>query len=56
MISRVLRNKKAIRRVLRNDKKASHLVPSWQDLEVLECINAALAQLKEFTDVLSGSK
>lgn len=56
MISRVLRNKKAIRRVLGNDKKASHLVPSWQDLEVLECVNAALAPLKEFTDILSGSK
>lgn len=42
--------------MLGNDKKTSHLVPSWQDLEVLECINAALAPLKEFTDILSGSK
>ena len=56
MISRVLRNKKAIRRILGNDKKTSHLVPSWQDLEILECLNATLAPLKEFTDILSGSK
>ncbi len=42
--------------MLGNDKKVSHLVPSWQDLEILECINAALAPLKEFTDILSGSK
>ncbi|CAB4038869.1 zinc finger BED domain-containing 1-like, partial [Paramuricea clavata] len=33
MISCVLANKKAIRRVLGNDKDTSHLVPSWQDLE-----------------------
>ena len=44
-----------INHVLQN-KKASHLVPGWQDLEVLECVNAALAPLKEFTDILSGSK
>ena len=56
MISRVLRNKKAIRRILGNDKKTSHLVPSWQDLEILECLNATLAPLKEFTNILSGSK
>ena len=56
MISRVLRSKKAIRRVLGNDKKTSHVVPSWQDLAVLEAINAALLALKEFTDILSGSK
>ena len=55
MISRVLLNKKAIRRVLGNDKDTSHLVPSWQDLEVLECINSALSPLREFTDVLSAS-
>ena len=56
MISRVLRNKKAIRRILGNDKKTSHLVPSWQDLEILECLNATPAPLNEFTDILSGSK
>ena len=53
MISRVLRNKKAIRRILGNDKKTSH---RWQDLEILECLNATLAPLNEFTDILSGSK
>ncbi len=56
MISRVLANKKAIRRVLGNDKDTPHLVPSWQDVEVLECINNALSPLKAFTDILSASK
>ena len=55
MISRVLRNKKAIRRVLGNDKDTSHLVPKWQDLEVLECVDKALGPLKEFTDIMSAS-
>ena len=53
MISRVLRIKKAIRRILGNDKKTSH---RWQDLEILECLNATPAPLNEFTDILSGSK
>ncbi|CAB4018038.1 zinc finger BED domain-containing 1-like, partial [Paramuricea clavata] len=52
MISCVLANKKAIRRVLGNDKDTSHLVPSWQDLEVLECIDNTLSPLKAFTDIL----
>lgn len=55
MISRVLRNKKAIRRVLGNDKDTSHLVPKWQDLEVLECVDKALGPLKAFTDIMSAS-
>ena len=45
MVSRVLHNKKAIRRVLGNDKDTSHLIPKWKGLGVLECINAALDKL-----------
>lgn len=55
MISPVLRNKKAVRGVLGNGKKASHLFPSGQDLEILECVSGALAALEKFTDVLSRS-
>ena len=35
MITRVLKNKKAIRRVLGDDRETLHLVPTWQDIEVL---------------------
>ncbi|KAJ4948757.1 hypothetical protein JOQ06_020280 [Pogonophryne albipinna] len=35
-------------------RKTRHLVPSWQDIEVLESINNALCPLQEFTDALSG--
>ena len=56
MISRVLEQEKALRQVLSVDRKTAHLVPTWQDLEVLESINKALAPLADFTDILSGEK
>ena len=31
-----LEQEPAIRRVLSNDRKASHLVPTWQDVDILE--------------------
>lgn len=52
----VLKNEKAIRRVLGDDKETSHLVPKWQDIEVLEAVDAALAPLAQFTDIMCGSK
>ena len=39
MISRVLEQEKALHQVLSVDRKIAHLVPTWQDLEVLESIN-----------------
>ena len=56
MISRILEQEKALRQVLSMDRKTAHLVPTWQDLEVLESINKALAPLADFTDILSGEK
>uniref|UniRef100_A0A1X7TA28 Uncharacterized protein n=1 Tax=Amphimedon queenslandica TaxID=400682 RepID=A0A1X7TA28_AMPQE len=55
MIERILEQEKAIRVVLGSDRKVSNLVLSWQDLDVLTAINAALSPLAEFTDVMSGS-
>ncbi|XP_035994647.1 zinc finger BED domain-containing protein 1-like [Fundulus heteroclitus] len=54
MIERVLEQLPAIRRVLVHDRKHSHLNPTWQDVSVLESINAAMKPLADFTDVLSG--
>lgn len=56
MITRVLKNKRAIRRVLGDDRETAHLVPKWQDIEVLEAVDAALEPLADFTDIMSGSK
>jgi hypothetical protein len=50
MISKFLKNKKALRRVLNEDKDTSHLVPKWQDIEVLEAVDA----LAQFTDIIKG--
>ncbi|KAF3858811.1 hypothetical protein F7725_012012, partial [Dissostichus mawsoni] len=54
MIERFLEQEKALVRVLGSDKKSRHLVPTWQDLDVLESINKAVKPLQEFTDALSG--
>ncbi|KAJ4942487.1 hypothetical protein JOQ06_012353 [Pogonophryne albipinna] len=54
MIERFLEQEKAVVRVLGSDKKSRHLVPTWQDLDVLESINKAVKPLQEFTDALSG--
>ncbi|KAI2666742.1 E3 SUMO-protein ligase ZBED1 [Labeo rohita] len=54
MIDRVIEQEKAISQVLREDKKTRHLIPTWQDMDVLEFISKALRPLTEFTDALSG--
>lgn len=56
MVQRVIEQEKAIRLVLSADRKASHLLLTWQDLDALNAINAALSPLAEFTDVMSGEK
>ncbi|KAK7912807.1 hypothetical protein WMY93_013018 [Mugilogobius chulae] len=56
MIERFLEQEKALSQVLLADKKARHLVPSWQDMALLESLNKALDPLFEFTDTLSGEK
>jgi len=56
MIERVLEQLPAIRRVLVEDRKHGHLNPTWQDVSVLESINAAMKPVADFTDVLSGEK
>jgi len=35
MIERILEQEKAIRVVLGADRKASHVLPTWQDIDVL---------------------
>ncbi|XP_056118286.1 E3 SUMO-protein ligase ZBED1-like [Rhinichthys klamathensis goyatoka] len=54
MIDRLLEQERAISRVLGADKKTRHLVPTWQDLEVLDATNKAIKPLQDFTDALSG--
>lgn len=56
MVARVLEQQKAIAQVLSTDRKSRHLIPSWQDIDVLESINKSLGPLVEFTDALCGEK
>lgn len=41
MVERVIEQEKALSQVLRADKKTRHLVPTWQDMDVLESMNKA---------------
>ena len=54
MIERVLEQEKAIQKVLCDDRKLAHLIPTWQDIDVLESVSRALSPLGDFTDMLSG--
>lgn len=54
MIERVLEQRRALSDVLSADRKSRHLVPTWQDLDILESVNQALQPLQEFTDALSS--
>lgn len=56
MVQRVLEQLPAISHVLSSDRKARHLVPTWQDVEVLEALNKTLSPLTDFTDALSGEQ
>ena len=54
MVVRVLEQEKAVCQVLSNDRKTAHLIATWQDIEVLESLNKALAPLADLTDIISG--
>lgn len=56
MIARVLEQQNALSKVLSADRKVRHLLPTWQDLEILESVNKALSPLQDFTDALSGER
>ena len=56
MLLRILEQESAISAVLSADRKCSHLIPTWQDTEVLEAIDKALTPMANLTDLLSGEK
>ena len=56
MVERLVEQMEAVRVVLASDRRSSHLIPSWQDCDVLDSITGALKSLKEMTDALSGEK
>ena len=53
MIHRILEQENAIRQVLGADRKTTHLIPTWQDTDVLESLDKALSPVGEFTNIMS---
>ena len=56
MVSLILEQKEPIRLVLCSDRSTGHLVPTWQDLDVLHAIDSAISPLSGLTDILSGEE
>ena len=56
MIERITEQQDAIRVVLGQDRKVSHLIPSWQDFDVLQSVLEAVRGFKDSTDLLSDEK
>lgn len=54
MIQQILEQEKAITQVLAADRSTRHLVPTWQDIVVLDSVSKALGPLLDFTDALSS--
>ena len=54
MVDRLIEQMEAIRIVLCDDRSSYHLIPSWQDCDILLSITAALKPLKAMTGALSG--
>ena len=51
-----MEQQEAIRVVLASDRKSAHLIPTWQDFDVLDCVLAVLTPLREMTDLLATEK
>ena len=56
MISRIIDQIDPIKAVLSADRKTSHIIPTWQDMDVLNSIHKAISQLAGLTDILSGDE
>ena len=53
MVERIVEQQDAIRVVLGQDRKTSHLVPTWQDLDVQQSVLKATEGFRDLTDLLS---
>ncbi|XP_007888700.1 E3 SUMO-protein ligase ZBED1 [Callorhinchus milii] len=56
MLERFLEQQDAVRAVLAHDRKTCHLVPTWQDIDVLESVIGVLRPFREMTEALSSEK
>ena len=56
MMSQIIEQEEAMCVVLGQDHRVSHLVSSWQDLDILDAVVSAIGPLQEVTDILSGKQ
>ncbi|XP_072438849.1 E3 SUMO-protein ligase ZBED1-like [Chiloscyllium punctatum] len=56
MLERFLEQQDAVRAVLAHDHKICRLVPTWQDIDVLESVISVLRPFREMTEALSSEK
>ena len=56
MLEHLIEQMEAVCVVLAQDQKVSHLVPQWQDCDVISAVFAAIEPLQEITDILSGEQ
>ena len=56
MLHRFLEQEEAIRTLFSMDRKTTHLLPTWQDIDVIKSIDEALSPLSFLTDLLSGEE
>ena len=56
MTKGIVEQQDAVRVVLGQDRRVSHLVPTWQDLDVLQSVLEALKHFDKFMDLLSCGK
>lgn len=54
MISKILEQQQALTQVPSANKKLRHLIPTWQNTDVLEFVSKSLGPMLDFTDALSG--
>ena len=50
------RRKQLRRLILNSDCGTSHIVPTWQDLDVLQTIDSAISSLSSLTGIPSGER
>ena len=56
MVEKILEQEPAIQQVLGPDRRCAHLIPTWQDVEVLKSIHAVLKPLADYIDMLLGEE
>ncbi len=56
MLNHLLKQASAIWCALGEDRQHAHLIPYWQDIQVIEAVKGTLKPVAEFNSILSGKQ